>query len=252
MPNDDFDSIKGSLERRNETLKKSLVALTENFGGEKPPKLTDGRLFRLAAVDLFVEKAQAVLSRRARWMTWAGIATSLTAVAVLAGLTWFLMVTRNDVKPPEDKPLDVGFVSIHIVAAISLTAVVLIAVKYLIALARSFFHESVTLLSRRHALRFGRMYVYLNDGEIDPEVLVQVFDWNHGGDSSFLDIKPEEISKTPISVAAQGFGQSAKKVADKAIERVPGKPDPKPQPRSTDATVVTSQCECCGSPTTLV
>jgi len=89
-----------------------------------------------------------------------------------------------------------------------------VAVKYMIALARSFFHESVTLLSRRHALRFGRMYLYLNPKDSALENLLPAFDWNRGGDSSFLDIKPGEIGQTPYSVLAKSVGEAAIKALE--------------------------------------
>jgi hypothetical protein len=100
---------------------------------------------------------------------------------------------------------------LHIVSAISLGAIVLVAVKYMVALARSFFHESVTLLSRRHALRFGRMYLYLNQEDVELGHLREAFDWNIGGDSSFLDIKPGEIGQTPYSVLAKGLADAIEK-----------------------------------------
>ncbi len=171
------------------------------------PKRFDGdddALFRLAAVDLFVEKAQAVLTARARRMSRAGALSSLVAVAALTGLSGYIAIQAA--QPAEQ--ISQNELILHVVSAISLGAIVLVAVKYLIALARSFFHESVTLLSRRHALRFGRMYLYLNPGDVELQHLLDAFDWNRGGESSFLDIKPGEIGQTPYSTLAKSLGDA--------------------------------------------
>jgi hypothetical protein len=43
------------------------------------------------------------------------------------------------------------------------------AVYFAASLSRAFFHEATALFNRRHALRFGRMYVYLKYGETNAE-----------------------------------------------------------------------------------
>lgn len=219
---DDFDHIAALLERRNSTLRTSMAALSKDFE-HAGPKLKAEAVFQLAAVDLFVEKAQAVLSARARRMSRAGILASCCSVAALASLSVYIVLHAS--APPGDHPLDRNTLILRIVTAISLGAVVLVAVKYLVALARSFFHESVTLLSRRHALRFGRMYVYLNNGEVDLKELRRAFDWNRGGDSSFLDIKPDEIGKTPWSIVAKSLGDAVEKGVEKGVEKIGSKLD---------------------------
>ncbi|WP_163750851.1 hypothetical protein [Mycolicibacterium helvum] len=218
---DDFDHIESLLEKRNHTLRESLKDLTVEFG-HAGPQIRPEALFRLAAVDLFVEKAQSVLSARARRMSRAGFAASITAVLCLALLAGYIVIHAN-AQPRDGKDLLLNELILRIVTAVSLGAVVLVAVKYLISLARSFFHESVTLLSRRHALRFGRMYVYLHDGDIDLKELRKVFDWNRGGDSSFLDIKADEIGKTPWSVLAKGIGDAVEKGFEKGADKLASK-----------------------------
>ncbi|WP_395310833.1 hypothetical protein V4U86_08585 [Mycobacterium sp. AMU20-3851] len=212
---EDFGHIATLLQSRNKTLNDSMGDLAKAFG-TGGPKLADDALFQLAAVDLFVEKAQAVLTARARRMSRAGVLASLTAVTALAVLAVYIVQHASVV--PEGADLTRNELILRIVSAISLGAVVLVAVKYLIALARSFFHESVTLLSRRHALRFGRMYVYLNHGAMDVKELRKAFDWNRGGESSFLDIKPEEIGKTPWSTLSKSVGDAVEKGFERGTE----------------------------------
>lgn len=217
----DFEHIADLLKKRNQTLKRSLGELAEEFG-QTGQQITPEMLFRLAAVDLFVEKAQSVLAARARRMSRAGIATSLTAVAALAALSVYIIFHAN-VQPSQGEAIDLNELILRVVTAISLGAVVLVAVKYLISLARSFFHESVTLLSRRHALRFGRMYVYLHNGDINLKQLRQAFDWNIGGDSSFLDIRADEIGKTPWSILAKSMGDAVEKGFEKGTDKLVSK-----------------------------
>ena len=232
---EDFDHIATVLQSRNETLNKSMGDLTSSFGANGP-NLTHNAVFQLAAVDLFVEKAQAVLTARARRMSRAGTAASLTAVAALAALSIYIVQHASAI--PADREIGRNELILRIVSAISLGAVVLVAVKYLIALARSFFHEGVTLLSRRHALRFGRMYVYLQRGEMDVKELRKAFDWNRGGDSSFLDIKPDEIGKTPWSVLAKSVGDAVEKGFEKGTGSIAKKVDgQQPETVNTGTTV---------------
>ena len=63
------------------------------------------------------------------------------------------------------------------------------------------------LLDRRHAMRFGRLYVHLNADQIasdglradrafDVESLAQAFDWNIDSPTAFLDVDPKVIADT--------------------------------------------------------
>ncbi len=206
---DDFFRIAETLDLRTETLVHAMVQLDD-----AAPGMFDDRrheLFRLATVDLFVEKAQAVLTARARRMSRAGLLSSSVAVVMLGLLAWYVADNGRDRLPD----LGRNELILRIVSAIGLAAIVLVAVKYLVALARSFFHESLTLLSRRHALRFGRMYLYLNPSDVQLDNLLEAFDWNRGGDSSFLDIKPGDIGQTPYTLIAQGMSDALDKLIDR-------------------------------------
>lgn len=204
---DDFASIAALLDLRTTTLVHAMNRLKQSSNQTFEGK--DDLLFRLAAVDLFVEKAQSVLTARARRMSRAGVLASTVAVAALTALS--IYIARHAVGTPV---ANTNELILRVVSAISLGAIVLVAVKYLVSLARSFFHESVTLLSRRHALRFGRMYLYINQTDVSLEHLREAFDWNRGGDSSFLDIKPGEIGQTPWSVVAKSVGDAVTKAIE--------------------------------------
>src|SRR5580765_8590340 len=69
---DDFEHFERLLDRRMHTLQHAMGKLKESEP-RLGKKAKADVLFRLAAVDLFVEKAQAVLTARARRMSRAGI-----------------------------------------------------------------------------------------------------------------------------------------------------------------------------------
>ncbi len=212
---DDFNRIEALLTKRTETLVHAmgrLQAAAPSYFKDDPD-----RLFRLAAIDVFVEKAQTVLTTRARRMSRAGFLTSSVAVGALIALT--IYIARHGTAA--DITLTRNQLILRIVSAISLGAIVLVAVKYMIALARSFLHESVTLLSRRHSLRFGRLFAYMNPDDTDLDDLLAAFDWNRGGDSSFLDIRPGEIGQTPYSNAGQAVAEVLAKAFDEARDTMP-------------------------------
>ena len=218
-----YNEIKIDLTHRAATLQHAIDELsrlhrpsgnvTQTGTTANQPALEGDSLFRLAVVDLFVEKAQKVLTKRAIYMMLEGMFASLSAVIALSVLG--VVIGLHLYAKPHDLS-DTQLIA-QVVGAISLGAIVLVAVKYFIALARSFFHEAMVLLARRHALRFGRMYMYLNPSERRLDILSEAFNWNQVADSSFLDIKPSDIGQTPYSALASGIGQAAAKAFDKEV-----------------------------------
>ena len=81
-------------------------------------------------------------------------------------------------------------------STLGVTAYIYVSVKLLISLSRSFFHEGLSLFERRHALRFGRMYLYLKKGVVSEKWLETFFQWNKETKTSFLDMKPEVVTET--------------------------------------------------------
>jgi hypothetical protein len=71
-----------------------------------------------------------------------------------------------------------------------------------IGIARAFFHEASVLYARRHALRFGRLFVHLNDGDVTSDQLKDMFSWNMQPSSAFAKIEAEKSAKSPVSIIA--------------------------------------------------
>lgn len=92
--------------------------------------------------------------------------------------------------------------------SIALSAFILISLKWLFSLTRSFFHGALSLLERRHALRFGRLYVYLKKGnELDDQQLIEGFQWNKQTYTSFLDMKPDKMAETLFHKIIDAFSK---------------------------------------------
>ena len=174
-------------------------------------ELTSEQLFVLASTDLFVEKAQHVLSRRSKNLYRAGTLTIIaTFLLLVAGSIFIGSQVRKGV--PDDV---LGVKSVVTQAGTTTqlltqpTHALILRIfqatalrpcfswrENLIGLGRSFFHEAESLRQRRHALRFGRLYVYLNSGSVELDKLQEAFQWNREAHTSYLDMKPEIITGT--------------------------------------------------------
>jgi len=196
----DLEHVISLLPLRETALKQACAELTAVHSG-----LNSDQLFSLAATDLFVEKAQLVLSRRAWRLFAAGVLAVLSSVGLLAAAVF--IITRQLGNPID--PLVVqspNALILRVFQAVALSAFILVGVKWLIALARNFFHEALSLLERRHALRYGRLYVYLRRGDVSDKGLKDFFQWNKETRTSFLDIKPEVLAETLLHKAVEGIG----------------------------------------------
>lgn len=150
------------------------------------------RSFEVAATDVFVEKAQVILTSRAKMFFWiAGLITFIN-IAMLA-IIIFLLEERWTV----DTNVTNGFVfTLMIIRNVTIATIILAIAYVLVSLARAFFHEGLVLYNRRHALRFGRLYVYLKKDKINFKDLEEAFKWNTEFSTAFRDINAEAITKT--------------------------------------------------------
>ena len=155
--------------------------------------------FRLAATDAFVEKAQHRLTRRAIWLNIAGAFAAAAALALLLVAADYVrhidMGKRLGAHAPgEAYPAGTGYLlTLLILQSVSVGGFVAGAAYFLAALAKAFFHEGSVLLARRHALRFGRLFVYLRNGEVEPDLLMRAFRWTDDFGSAFEHLKEEGI-----------------------------------------------------------
>ncbi|MEK6257307.1 MAG: hypothetical protein AABP62_01695 [Planctomycetota bacterium] len=149
--------------------------------------------YRLAATDVFVEKAQKLLTERGSfYLRWGGV-TGFFAVVGMMGLAWFIYHLPLSALLGD---LDLNGHSLTFVMFKSSTAgaLALGAMFFLTSLSTAFLHEGVALFHRRHSLRFGRLYVYLTEGKVDFKQMEEAFKWNADFATAFKNIRTDRVT----------------------------------------------------------
>jgi hypothetical protein len=179
---DELDDVDEALRRRNEILAAAIKRTQDLY------IVTDQRqILRLAATDLFVEKAQLVLAQRARSMWRAGIVTTVAAVLLLIGLSAFLVWRAGSIA---SSSIAANLLVLGLVEMLSAALIVFVAVRYLTKLSRSFFHENASTVAKQ-----------LKD-------LQDAFGLDLESTPIFLDIKAKETADTIYSRVTQDLGVS--------------------------------------------
>jgi hypothetical protein len=207
---EDYDGLDAALRRHNDVLAAAIVR-TQALQHVYDPR----QIFRLASTDLFVEKTNLVLSRRAV-STWrAGTLATTSAVALVLGLSTVLIWRTETIS---SGTLTTNRLLLAIVQAVLLCAIVLVAVGYLMRLSRSFFREHVTLLARLEALRFGRLFVYTNPDMTRPRDLHDAFEMNLET-SSFGDAEAKNVADSIYARVAEDLGLTDRDVVRLQVPR---------------------------------
>lgn len=162
-------------------------------------ELDRANAFQLAAADLFVEKAQVHLTQRADHYTVAGGMFAFMALAIIAFMiyvTGFVIDVSKYLTGDSWKLLILLVLKAAAVAGFAGAAIYFCA-----SLSRAFFHEATTLYNRRHALRFGRMFVYLKFGasKTEREEVIKVL-----GDFAHFSPAPPAAPAGPAVQTPQG------------------------------------------------
>jgi hypothetical protein len=179
----------------------------------------------LAATDIFVEKAQRFLTSRGRWLYGCGTATAAIAIGVLTYAAFYLWNKPMAEILPGVRPADwvsPGYIAILALKSTTAGAFLGGSAYFLASLSKALLHEGTVLFSRRHSLRFGRLFVYLKAKEMSREDLEKVFNWNAEFTTAFRDIQTESVAKTPASRLADVPAEVAK-TAGSVIETVQAK-----------------------------
>lgn len=170
---------------------------------------------RLAATDVFIEKAQQRLTQRAVQFFVAGAALSAAAMALMLSGAYLVFThsLANDLK--DLGGLDGYRVTLLVLRGTTVAGFILGAAYVSFSFAKAFFHEGTNSLNRRHALRFGRLYVYLKDGNIVFKDLERAFNWNIENTTAFKDINTENITKTAAGRLIEQPVEVAKAIANR-------------------------------------
>jgi hypothetical protein len=218
-----WDQIKFEIDLRQETLfhvteqlKNKLVS-SDGTSTESTPK----RLLSLAATDVFVEKAQRTLATRAWLLIAFGVIGSASALCLLLGAAY--LIFEKSLSAMLD-PIEIGklnglVLTLVIVKSTAAGALLIASATFLMHLGKALFHEATILLNRRHALRFGRLFIYLKDGAISLKDLEAAFKWNDEFSTAFKDIGIDPVA--PKS-AVQALAEAIVKADPAPVSRTPG------------------------------
>jgi hypothetical protein len=189
---------------------------TKNDAGERVPLLKPKFRYLLTCVDKFVDDAQDVLTSRARVYYAFGSSAFLAAVGTLhvAGI-----LANRSLEHTETLLHSVTagtathFVVLRIFSSLAVAAAVYAIVKAMIAFSSSFFHEATRLLDRRHALRFGRLYIYSRGDEFDFQEMEEAFQWHMEPHTVFQGISPTAITDSALTQLTRTVSELADTVA---------------------------------------
>jgi len=185
--------------------------------------------YLIACVDKFVDEAQQVLTSRAKSYYIFGTMSIIAAVGALvyAGLLAYESLSSID-QPLRPGSLAVyhptQYVVMRIFSALAVATAIYAIVKTTLSYGISFFHEGTRLLDRRHALRFGRLYMYLKREKFEFEELEEAFQWHMDAQTIFQSISASKITDgvfnqliKSISDAAEAISK-VKKLASPSVE----------------------------------
>jgi hypothetical protein len=155
----------------------------------------ENKLF-IAAADLFIEKAQVQLTIRARALALLGIGV----LAVAAGLSAYFaihIITTLDASPKHNDGMNAADIVVFVVRSGGFGGFAGGIIYFLAQIAKSLFHEAIVLFNRRHALRFGRLFVYSTGKDVSLGDLQKAFKWTDEFDTAFRHIKTEGLGSNP-------------------------------------------------------
>lgn len=184
---------------------------------EAGPSNPDLRVYRLATTDVFVEKAIAYLEDDSEEYKVKGNRSYYTAFFfVLSGIfisTYFLFA-----KIPLPPSTTLEFFQQLLPKFTFYGMLVLLAVG-LCRYGKAMLDQSERLREKRHALRQGRLFVHLKNGELDINELEKAFAWNAYMANAFGNMQTE--TKSPLGAVVGDSNALVKKLVS-AIEREKG------------------------------
>lgn len=179
----------------------------------------------LAATDVFVEKAQRLLEERAvKFMNrGAWCAGGAITVTITAGI----LILRSDPKSAIEliNGNNVN-ASIYLFKMASAGAFLGGGILFLSSLSKAFFHEAMIHYGRRHALRFGRLFVYLKNGKVNYGDLRKAFQWNAEFKSAFNSMQTEKMHRGPLQIISEAPVKVIEALGGKGRRKSAAEPHP--------------------------
>lgn len=185
----------------------------EEAGSSNP----DLRVYRLATTDVFVEKAIAYLEDDSEEYKVKGNRSYYTAFFfVLCGLLISIYFVFAKIPPPPSTSFE--FFQQLLPKFTFYGMLVLLAVG-LCRYGKAMLDQSERLREKRHALRQGRLFVHLKNGELDINELEKAFAWNAYMGNAFGSMQTE--TKSPLGAVVGDTNALAKKIVS-ALAREKG------------------------------
>jgi len=219
----DWDRALNDLHQRRSAYRKILTSKSSAPDDYSIPDEPTGEregigARELGAIDLFVEKAQLVLTQRGNDHRWLGAYMSwLVFVILLAAIVALLWLIDHRLEQPTWEE-----VVVRIASTASVAGILLGAAFFMGSLARAHMHEATTLYNRRHAVRLGRLYLYLKflSGEewlltnAKEKLTVTDMERAFGGivetSTAFKDIKAEILTSTWLGQLTQAIARTGR------------------------------------------
>lgn len=261
-----WGNIDNELNKRRSILLKSANLIKDELiKGNIPEKEAHDRALTLAATDVFVEKAQKRITKRAKLFFVLGFLSVAFFVLILWIPTYYMLhmtvpqmigidqadglyvLFKKDtsdflsqspaapvVAPPEaiDSLAKVnGYVfGLVVLKSIAIAGLVAALAYFLASLGKSFFHEGIVLMNRRHSMRFGRLMMYIYKGDMTNEKVDEVFKWNYDFDTSFRSLDVKALSGTfwgKLAEVVKSSIDKPKEMLSSAVSAVVKKEDDK-------------------------
>jgi hypothetical protein len=182
---------------------------------------------RLAITDVFTEKAIVQLTRRANAYAFFGLAMLLTfvmlSVYAFHHLTQDyysdLIYTSYPISSADgsvDKRVQVhvlwtGYTfGLELSRHLAIGGILASGLYLCFSFAKSFIEEATLLYNRRHAIRSGRLAIWLKSGDVTSEDIARFFGVAAGEKSALSSIDASVAGKTPIG----GFTEAVVKAAE--------------------------------------
>lgn len=181
---ENWEHIQNELDERHELIRRGIKQIEY---------IEKSKRAIIASTDLFIEKAQVQLTRIAKYLMILGLIALVLSILIsmycaihISGII-SIMPMHND-----------GMNSIDLIVFVirsgAFGAFSGGIVYFLVQLSKSLFHESIVLYNRRHALRFGRLYMYSADKNFNLDDMQKAFKWTDEFDTAFKHIKTDGIA----------------------------------------------------------
>jgi hypothetical protein len=147
------------------------------------------RAYRFATTDMFVEKAIIHLERSSFLYRVIGMILFIIATGVI---TYGVSIAQAVFFSEKQVPIVTGWAGfLTFSKAFTFYGMIVLLAVVLWRLGKAMLDQAERLLDRRHALRQGRLFVHLNDGELDLNGLEKAFAWNVNNGNAFGNIPTE-------------------------------------------------------------